>query len=179
MSEDDLLKIVRAQEDKIRPQRFESAFFWDRQGNLLLRKDGEPTSVRFSAAEITLVKGAIATHNHPLGWNYSASDPRRAGNSFSENDARSACYLSLSILRIVTPKFRYMMRPPLSGWDGDYWEKILGSQFQQLYAQAWDEFKAKVQARQMLSSVAGTTFQHEVWCRVAAVSGVRYEREEF
>ena len=179
MQEKKLLTLVRAKEDEIRPQRFESAFFWDRQEKLLLSRHGEPTSVKFSADEIALLKGAIATHNHPLGWNYSERDARRAGNSFSENDVRAAGYFSLSILRIVTPKLRYMMKPPPQGWDGAYWEKTLGPTYRRIYAQTWDEFIAKVQARQMLSSVAGTTFGHEVWPRVASQLGLEYDREEF
>ncbi len=179
MQEKKLLKLMRTKEDGIRAQRFESAFFWDRQGSLILSRDGELTRVKFTDEERVLLQGSFSTHNHPLGWNYSERDPRRAGNSFSENDVRAACYFSLAILRIVTPQLRYMMKPPPEGWDGDYWEKILRPTYCRIYQQTWDEFMAKVKARQMLSSVAGTTFLQEVWSRVAAQLGLKYSREEF
>lgn len=179
MNEKNLLQLVRAKEDEIRVQRFESAFFWDRQGNLLFSRDGELTKVNFAEEERVLLQGLVSTHNHPLGWNYSERDPRRAGNSFSENDVRSACYFSLSILRIVTPQLRYMMKPPPEGWDGEYWEKTLGPTYRRVYKQTMDEFMTKVKARQMLSSVAGATFGHEVWSRVAAQLGLKYTREGF
>lgn len=179
MSEAELLQLVRAKEDEIRAQRFESAFFWDAQGNLLLHRDGERTTVKFTSNEQSLLSGAISTHNHPLGWSVGEHDPRRAGNSFSENDVRTACYLSLSILRIVTPKLRFMMKPSPQGWNAKYWEKTLKPQYDQIYAQTWREFITKVQARQMLSSIAGTTFQHEVWSRIATTTGIEYAREEF
>ena len=179
MQEKKLLKLMRAKEDEIRAQRFESAFFWDGRGNLLFSRDGELTRVKFTDEERVLLQGSFSTHNHPLGWNYSERDPRRAGNSFSENDVRAACYFSLAILRIVTPQLRYMMKPPPAGWDGEYWEKTLGPTYRRIYQQTMDEFMAKVQARQMLSSVAGTTFSHEVWSRVAAQLGLNYTREEF
>ena len=179
MSEDDLLEIVRAQEDRIRSQRFESAYFWDRDGNLLLAKDGEPTTVKFTDEEVTLVKRAVSTHNHPQGWKYVERDPRRAGYSFSENDVQAACQASLFILRIVTPKFRYMIKPPLQGWDDDYWEKVLRPEYQLAYREVMVELKAQVQVRQILQTTAESLFRHLVWSRVTARLGLEYIREEF
>lgn len=141
MNEQELLQFVRAKEDEIRAQRFESAFFWDWQGNLLLSKDGEPTSVQFTDEEIALVQGAISMHNHPYGWNFSARDPRRAGYSFSEFDVQSACQASLAILRIVTPQFRYMMKPPPQGWGLDYWENVLQLEYQQTYKKLFEKWR--------------------------------------
>jgi hypothetical protein len=179
MTEAELLKIVRAQEDQIRPQRFESAFFWDWKGNLLLAKDGEPTTVKFSDLEMALVQGAVSTHNHPFGWRFSVHDPRRAGYSFSKEDLKSACQVSLALLRIVTPKFRFMMKPPSQGWDTHYWEQVLQPEYDRIYKDVQAELKANVQARRIMQSEAETLFRDLVWTHVSAQLGLVYSREEF
>ena len=179
MSEDELLKIVRTQEDQIRMQRFESAYFWDWEGSLLLAKDGEPTTVKFSDAEIVLVQGSISTHNHPVGWNFSARDPRRAGYSFSEEDMKAACQSSLTILRIVTPKLRFMMKPPPQGWDINYWKLVLQPEYKVTFQVIQAGLKAKVQARQILQAEAETKFRDLVWSSVASKLNLTYLREEF
>lgn len=179
MNEKKLLKLVRAKEDEIRAQRFESAFFWDRRGKLLLSKDGEPSRVKFTPEEIMLVKGAISTHNHPQGWKYSERDPRRAGYSFSANDVKAACHTELYILRIVTPQTRFMMKPPPQGWDAEYWEKIIRPTYQQIYRDVLVELKTKVQARHILQNAGEALFRHLIWTRVATRLGLTYRREEF
>lgn len=179
MNEQELLQLVRAKEDEIRAQRFESAYFWDSQGSLLLSKDGEVDRITFSEEEMTLMNGAAATHNHPHGWRYAARDPRRGGHSFSANDVQLACRHSLKLLRVVTPKFRYMMKPPPQGWDHHYWETMLLPTYSRWFDVVKSEWKAKVKARQILQAAAEPLFRHEVWVRVATELGIEYVREEF
>ena len=179
MQEKKLLKLMRAKEDQIRAQRFESAFFWDGRGNLLLSKDGDVSRVTFNDQELALMKGAVATHNHPHGWRYSERDGRRGGHSFSAKDVRLACQASLTILRLVTPKFRYMMKPPPQGWDQNYWETTLLPAYSQMFEEVKREFRAQVQARQILQSEAEPLLRHEVWDRLARQFGLQYSREEF
>lgn len=179
MNEDDLLEIVRAQEDRIRTQLFESAFFWDWDGNLLLAKNGEPTMVKFSDEEMALVQGAISTHNHPFGWRFSAHDPRRAGYSFSEEDVRAACQSSLTILRIVTPTLRFMMKPPPQGWNRNYWEQVLQPEYQKTFRRMQAGLKVRIQARQILQAEAEAKFRDWVWADVAGKLKLPYLREEF
>lgn len=135
--------------------------------------------VKFTDEEVVLVKGAASTHNHPQGWKYPERDPRRAGYLFSANDVKSACWASLSLLRVVTPQFRYMMKPPPQGWDDTYWEKVLQPEYQQVYQEVLVELKAQVQARQILLARAESVFRHLVWSRVTARLGLKYVREEF
>lgn len=179
MNEQKLLQLVRAKEDEIRAQRFESAFFWDWQGNLLLHTDGEVDRITFSDKELALMKGTAATHNHPHGWRYAERDPRRGGHSFSAKDVQLACQNSLILLRVVTPKFRYMMKPPPQGWNQNYWETTLLPEYDRLYNEVKVELKARVKMRQILQADAEPLFRHEVWVRVAKRLGVEYAREEF
>lgn len=179
MNEESLLEIVRKQEEQIRAQRFESAYFWDQQGNLLFTKDGEVDRITFSDEEILRMHSAIATHNHPHGWKYSERDPRRAGYTFSSKDMQLACQASLLLIRVVTPKFRYMMKPSLQGWNKTYGEKSLHPEYQRTYQEVRTEYRAKVQARLILQTEAESLLRHEVWSRVAARLGLVYCREEF
>lgn len=179
MNEKELLQLVRAKEDEIRAQRFESAFFWNRQGNLLLSKDGEVDRITFSDEELALMKGAAATHNHPHGWRFAEHDPRRGGHSFSAKDIQLACQHSLTFLRVITPRFRYMMKPPPPGWNERYWKTTLFPEYSRRYEQVKVELKAKVKTRQILQADAEPLFRHEVWVRVARILRLEYAREEF
>lgn len=66
-------QILKTVEDKIRAQTFESAAAV-KDGKLLYFKDGEAKSVLFSDAEVSLMKGAILTHNHPSSRSFSKAD---------------------------------------------------------------------------------------------------------
>ncbi|HEX4950539.1 MAG TPA: hypothetical protein VFZ34_27985 [Blastocatellia bacterium] len=179
MREEELLTIVRAQEDQIRAQQFEAAYFWDWQGTLLFRKEGEIKRITFSDEEIARMKGTVATHNHPHGWNFSASDPRRAGYGFSGKDVRLACLASLRLLRVVTPTLRYMIKPPPEGWDAAYWEQVIQPSYQRVIFEVRRELWAKVQARQILQARAEVQFRYLTWLRVAAELGLEYSQEDF
>ena len=109
--------IARAKEEQIRFQTFESAFAWDAQGNELLAKDGGRSGVLIAPQEFALLKDAIFTHNHPDGLRYGSIDPRSAGNSFSEADIEFAMSNDLAEIRVVTPKLRFALRRPPSGWN--------------------------------------------------------------
>jgi hypothetical protein len=179
MTEQELLQLMRAKEDEIRAHHFESAYFWDAQGNLLLSKDGEVDRITFSDEEMALMNGAIATHNHPHGWRYGARDPRRGGHTFSAKDVQLACRHSLVLLRVVTPKFRYMMKPPPQGWDQRYWDTTLLPKYSWWFDIVKTELKAQVKARQILQNAAEPLFRHQVWGRVATELGIEYVREDF
>lgn len=61
-------------EGKIRKQEYESACVIDKEGNQLLFKDGEKTEVSFNWQEVSLMKGATLTHNHPSSSTFSVED---------------------------------------------------------------------------------------------------------
>ena len=92
---------------------------------------------------------------------------------------RLACLASLLFLRVVTPDFRYMMKPPSQGWDGAYWEKSLQPVYQRVYDEVRAELRAKVKARQVLQAAAEIQFRHLTWERVAAELGLGYSQEEY
>jgi len=64
---------VREAENLIRHQQYETAFVWNSEGLLVLRKDGGKSHVEFSDEEVILMKGAVVTHNHPHGLTFTLS----------------------------------------------------------------------------------------------------------
>ena len=67
------IELVRAKEEEIKLNRFESAFAVDETGNVLMDKAGEQFHVGFTLGERERMRaglGVIFTHNHPRGWDY-------------------------------------------------------------------------------------------------------------
>lgn len=178
MTEQELLQLVRAKEDEIRFQSLETIFFWDNQGNIVLSRTGTADQVSFTRAELTAIKVVISTHNHPSGIKYLPSDSRYGSNSFSLSDVKAACITKLQELRVVSPKYRYSLKPSASGWDLDYFEAILRPEFDALFVQVRRELIVQVQARKMMPHVAGINLLHEVWTRLAIKLGLQYIRYE-
>jgi hypothetical protein len=67
-------KIVSNYEKDIYKQKYESAGLFDLKGNVILKKDGNATRVRFEKSELSKMKGNILTHNHPLDESFSRED---------------------------------------------------------------------------------------------------------
>lgn len=178
MNEQELLQLVRAKEDEIRFQPLETIFFWDEQGNIVLSRTGSADQVSFMRAELTAIQAVISTHNHPSGTKYSPRDPRYGSNSFSLSDVKAACITKLRELRVVSPKYRYSLKPPATGWDIDYFETVLCPEYNVTFYGVRREFIAQVQARKVMPHVAGINLLHEVWTRLAAKLGLQYARYE-
>ena len=60
-----------------------------------------------------------------------------------------------------------MIKPPPQGWGQNDWENTLLPAYHQMFDEVKREFRAKVQARQILQSEAEPLFRHEVWIRLA------------
>ena len=67
-------RAVAAMERGIAGQNFETGVVLDSNGNVVLRKDGDASSIHFVADEITKMYGQTFTHNHPKGSSFSADD---------------------------------------------------------------------------------------------------------
>ena len=175
------IEIVRAKEEEIKNNRFESAFAVDETGGVILDKPGEQYHVGFTQQEIDLLRagrGVIFTHNHPRGWNYPADSPLRAGSSFSDTDIEFACRVNVAETRVVTPMQRYFVRPAPEGWSLTYWEKTLKPVYDLHAADVERQFRLLVLQRQMSWEEAGAREMHEVWSRVAAETNLTYGREQ-
>ena len=104
-------------EDEIRMNRtFETSVAFDKDGKIILNKQGESRSVSFTKEECERMKDAIVTHNHPSGWGYPEKSIRRIGNSFSEDDILMAVQWDLSEIRAITPNYTFVLKRPERGW---------------------------------------------------------------
>lgn len=65
---------VHSVEDRIRSQFYESAAVVDKDGKILLRKDGALGEVGFTKEETKLLEGNTVTHNHPDDTMLSVAD---------------------------------------------------------------------------------------------------------
>lgn len=68
------MKAIHSIEDNIRSQNYETAAIIDKDGNVLLNKDGGQRQVGFTPLECAMMKDATLTHNHPSSSMFSEED---------------------------------------------------------------------------------------------------------
>lgn len=68
------IQTVHQVEDRIRGQFYETAAVVDKDGNIVLYKDGAERMVGFTAEECQAMKGKTLTHNHPGSSMFSTED---------------------------------------------------------------------------------------------------------
>ena len=68
------MKAIHSVEDKIRNQNYETAAVIDKDGNVLINKDGSHSMVGFTGTECAMMKGNTLTHNHPRSSMFSDED---------------------------------------------------------------------------------------------------------
>ena len=171
-------ELARAKEDTIRFQTFESAFAWDALGNEILAKNGQRDRVTFTQEEALLLKDAVFTHNHTKGLEFPDSDPRSSGNSFSMDDVEFACFNNLAEMRVVTPKLRFALKRPESGWDGIFWLDVIKPVYDAAERQVKRILRQDIIAGTLSIADADARRWHEVLKRVAERLALDYRREE-
>lgn len=168
---------IRKEEDRIRPQRFETAYAVDANGKSILNLNGEQYSVTFSDAQVSKLraaKGVVMTHNHPRGWDVPANDPRRQGNSFSFEDIAFAAEANLYEMRAVTPTRAFYVRRPSDGWD---WNTIR-ARYDTENRNTRSEFTQRINEGKMKPEEAQAAHYHTVWSKVFGDLGIEYGIEQ-
>ena len=117
------LAAARRVEDAIRLDANETLVAFDRTGAEVLRKTGDAESVEIEPSELRLLNGAVITHNHP-GGAIDGPDALR-GLSFSESDVRTAAWAQAAEVRVITAGWRYSLRPPPTGWNLNWYQRVL------------------------------------------------------
>lgn len=104
-------------EDEIRERKdSEKAVLFDSNGDIILEKGGDKSSVGFKDNEAALFKDNLLTHNHPGGWMFDEKSLGRMGSSFSYDDVHLAIKYDLREIRAVTPLYTFAMKRPSGGW---------------------------------------------------------------
>ena len=91
-------------EDKIRNEKIENAYMFDKNGKLLYKAKGNENSVDFTSDEWSNARGNIVTHNHPIDI------------AFSEEDIQQALLCQLKEMRAVTKTKVHIARFPEKFW---------------------------------------------------------------
>lgn len=89
---------VTNSEREIVNKSYESAYVYDRKGNLLFKKSGKEHEVAFTQKELAMMKDAIVSHNHPRN------------TTFSPEDIYMLKDWNLQELRVVTDKGTYVLK---------------------------------------------------------------------
>ena len=100
-------------EKSIRSNEIETAFAIDKSGSPILKKGGDKNSVKFTKEEMTAIKNATFTHNHPLAVGLSPSDLRFAVEA-DVSEMRAVGILKYGSL--AGAKVTYIIKRPPQGW---------------------------------------------------------------
>jgi len=173
-----LYEKIRKTEDEIRMNaKFETAVLYDSEGNIIIDKRGQATSVYFSDDEISKMKDAILTHNHPTGWEYPEKSIGRIGNSFSKEDVSLAIKGDVAEIRAVTPHYTFVMKRPVTGWS--ITETELSDAFGKIFSDIDSEFQGMFRNSKNVDLAverANAVFFHKVWKGFAKQHDFEYSK---
>lgn len=169
---------VVAKENEIRMNKaYETAISFNKDGEVVLNKDGQSRHVAFTAEECRKLKNTIMTHNHPSGWAYPENSVRRIGNSFSEDDILMAVRCDLAEMRAVTPNYTFVLKRPKKGWG------VTLEDFHQVYKsvnklirEEGDAYVDKMGSSESSCDRAGIVHFHKVNKRLAKRFGWEYSK---
>jgi DnaJ-domain-containing protein 1 len=146
-------------------------------GESLFSHGGNETSVNIPQEDISKLKGAYLTHNHPnLGT--SNDDPRSKGYSFSHLDFKVAAYAQVAEIHAVSRGFDHVLSPPREGWNAQWFERKGWPVYQKHYGQVYRELIVKTAFRGMDARLADRELWHVTMDRTAKELGMNYSRKE-
>lgn len=156
------------------------------------RKVGSAASVGFNAEEFARMAGNVLTHNHPGGWDYAGTDPRRAGNSFSFDDVDLFVRARLAELRAISPRYIHTLKPPAAQHDTSetkYFRHVVSGFSQDRIRQEFASYemlaRAQLGARirdphdPFTANDAIAAHYHVILQMLSRDWGVEYERKEW
>ena len=153
---------------------FESAYACDKEGNILIQKKGQATSVSFMPEETAKMKDAIFTHNHPRGWKAPEGAMGRIGNSFSPGDVLVAINNDVAEMRAVTPNFTFSMKRPANGWGLSF--ENAKKEINRIDAEITKDYADRIRNRTTTVNKASITHYHRLWKQFADKYGIEYTK---
>lgn len=157
---------------KIRNEKVEIAHLFDKDGTLLL--SGRGTSDKFEMdipdKLVPQIMGGINLHNHP-------PEAGRNFESFSLDDVKTAADWEFKESLVITKKYLYSMRPPKSGWNETWIEKITDT-YHRFDAKILKESFERFRSGEFTIGELNDLVRHKVWNLVAKELGLRYKRRK-
>lgn len=154
-------KSAVAFENKVRWEPVEYGAFFRSDGSLLLDRVGTAKCIRFSDDELKSANGCLFTHNHPLGF------------TLSIEDVLIAQIGQLSEVRVVTERFRFMLRP-----DGSWPSRpAIVSAYRSERSRADADARGSVDSGETPWSCAQWEVEHRLIELVARKLHMHYDRE--
>lgn len=169
--------IVKKESEIRMNKKYETAIAFNKNGEVLLNKDGQSRQVNFIADECRKLKNGVMTHNHPSGWSYPKGSVRRIGNSLSEDDILMAVRWDLSEMRAVTPNYTFVLKRPEKGWGvtPDDFHKIYTST-NKLMREEGDAYVDKMGYSELSCDRASIVHFHKLNKRLAKMFGWEYSK---
>ena len=159
-------RVVRDTEKSLRLGVNERCVVIGPRGDILLDKEGEPESIRFTPDELALMRDAVVTHTHP------------GIASFSPADIGLAATHGLAEIRVVDRVFAYSMRPPKDGWNQTWFENIAMPALERHMERIEKEFQKALDDGHIDQRQFDQNIWDEAWRRVAHETGLSYRRRK-
>lgn len=170
-----ITKTVTETEERIRQQRYETAYIYDSEGNAVVEKDGQKYSVSFTKEELVKMKDCVFTHNHPRGWEGTEDSWLRLGSSFSNEDVSLGVYCDVAEIRAVTPVYTFSMKRPAKGWNIDY--EGVKIEYNKMENEVREDILGAIRVRAISIDQANVLHHHLVNKRLAKKLGFVYTKK--
>jgi hypothetical protein len=158
---------IRAYEDTIKEQDYETGTGLNDKGDVVFTKDGEEAIVKFTKEEGESFEGLRFTHNHPKG------------SGFSPQDVKFACKAKMKEMRVISK--RDGVRYALSMKDGsnfthELWENEIHTLWTHYDTEIHVEFGNKINDGTMTIEQANNQHFPKLWALVAEnIPELKYE----
>lgn len=149
-------------ENRIRSQKFESAAIF-KDGKQLLFKNGEQSSVSFTDAEVTLMRDAILTHNHP------------GSKSFSREDVSMFVRQEMAEVRAVSQNFDYSLKNGTFNRKNSDVKDVL-NWYSHFDHEVRNEFEDLLADKKISLDFANAEHHHKIMLKLAERFGFKYNR---
>lgn len=146
-------------------QPLEHAYAFTSEGRLIVHlTSNKPDTIDVPASQEPMLRGAIFTHNHPLG------------RSLSEQDLEFAMLIGLSEIRAVTRHARYAIRAAEQGWP--YLRRVsLRREVARQKVLLIRDLRRNIVRGLISEAQAEMEFEHRLWSRMAELGLMAYSVE--
>jgi len=156
LTREEVEKLIKDKELALLGRTTEKGILFDKNGKILLEKEGTKNKIQFTPDEVKLFKNNILTHNHPRG------------TSFSSADVELACYSNMKEIRVAAEKRTYIMRVnDGSNFNAKLWNDKISSEYEKQYNKSLREYIPRLQRGEITEDHADYLVHHFAWVGVS------------